>query len=80
MNTKLSDNVGNTPLIPITIGEPFLAAVIWSGYLDEIIPRPNDPEKDLIANWTEETKVLVDFIAKSISWAITSVSVSEENV
>ena len=30
-------------LIPIINGEPFLVAIIWSGCLEEIIPRPYEP-------------------------------------
>ena len=44
-----------------------------------MIPSPKDPEKDLIASWTDEIKVVHDCMAKSIAWAITSVSVPDQN-
>ena len=54
---------------------PFVAAS--RGYLDDIIPNPYDPFKDLSAFLTAVIKSSEDCIAKSISWAITSVSVSD---
>ena len=65
--------------MPINKGEPFLAAIIWSGYFDEITPIPYEPSKDLTAFWTDSTSEVDDFISESIEWAITSVSVSDMN-